>query len=173
MAADIYSNYYITIAEGGWSPCIEGNNQYGLRPFPGSVLPNCVGYTVGRFNELLMLGDCTWLGSVDAKYMLGLAIGQGLDYGDEPVVGGVICWDHEDPDEEGHCAVIEEIIDEDTVIVSESGWSYASDPIVRTHTRYRVNGEWQFVSGYIYQSIIYPPTSPILLFLMSRKRRRK
>ena len=44
-AADIYSQYYITTAYGGWSPCIEGNNNYGLRPFAGSVLPNCVGYT--------------------------------------------------------------------------------------------------------------------------------
>ena len=45
MPADIYSNYYIKTTYGGWSPCILGNNAYGLRPFAGSVLPNCVGYT--------------------------------------------------------------------------------------------------------------------------------
>ena len=151
---DIYSDYYIMIASGGWSPCIEGNDDYGLRPFPGSVLPNCVGYTVGRFNEMLGLNDCTWLGSTDAKYMLDLAIAQGLQYGDVPRVGGVICWDS---DEDGHCAVIEEVIDNDTVRTSESGWNYQGPDIVTHHTRYRVGGDFYYASGYTYQGIIYPP----------------
>lgn len=43
-APDIYSNYYIMTSYGGWSPCIEGNNAHGLRPFAGSVLPNCSGF---------------------------------------------------------------------------------------------------------------------------------
>lgn len=41
---DIYSNYYIMQSYGGWSPCIQGNNAHGLRPFAGSVLPNCTGF---------------------------------------------------------------------------------------------------------------------------------
>lgn len=153
-AADIYSNYYRTIATGGWSPCIEGNNAYGLRPFPGSVLPNCVGYTVGRFNELLGLNDCTWLGSTDAKYMLSLAISQGLQTGDEPVLGGVICWDSSG---DGHCAVIEMVIDNDTVRTSESGWNYQGPDIITHHMRYRVGGDFFYAPGYTYQGIIYPP----------------
>ena len=156
MSADINSNYYIVTAYGGWSPCIEGNTQYGLQPFPGSVLPNCVGYTVGRFNELMQEGACTWLGNTDAKYQLALAISQGLSYGDDPVVGGVICWDSA---QDGHCAVIEEVVGPDDVITSESGWTYETAPIVRTQHRYRVGGEWQFMSGYTYQGIIYPPHS--------------
>ena len=154
MSADINSNYYIVTAYGGWSPCIEGNTQHGLQPFPGSVLPNCVGYTVGRFNELMAEGACTWLGSVAAKEMLQLAISQGLSSGDDPVVGGVICWDS---DVDGHCAVIEEVVSPDDVITSESGWTYTSAPIVRTQHRYRVGGAWEFMSGYTYQGIIYPP----------------
>lgn len=43
-APDINSNYYIRYTYGGWSPCIEGNNAHGLRPFAGSVLPNCSGF---------------------------------------------------------------------------------------------------------------------------------
>lgn len=42
---DIYGPYYIQTAYGGYSPCIEGNNAHNLRPFAGSVLPNCVGFT--------------------------------------------------------------------------------------------------------------------------------
>ena len=155
VPADIYSNYYIMTAYGGWSPCIQGNNAYGLRPFTGSVLPNCVGYTVGRFNEILNEGACTWLASVDAKYMLSVAISQGLSYGDDPVVGGVICWDSSVA---GHCAVIEEVIDANTVRTSESGWNYTSPPIVTDNYRYRVGGAWQLPwTGYTYQGIFYPP----------------
>lgn len=157
MAADIYSNYYRTIATGGWSPCIEGNNAYGLRPFTGSVLPNCVGYTVGRFNEMLNLGACTWLGNTDAKNQLALAISQGLPAGQDPVVGGVICWDSAD---NGHCAVIEQVIDNNTVITSESGWNYTTAPVVTTQTRYRINGVWVYQAGYTYQGVIYPPGTP-------------
>lgn len=160
MPADINSNYYITTAYGGWSPCIQGNNTYGLRPFAGSVLPNCVGYTVGRFNELLHEGACTWLGNTDAKYQLALAISQGLSYGDDPVVGGVICWDSS---ADGHCQVIEQVIDNDTVIVSESGWNYTSAPIVRTQYTYRVGAAWYYGSGYTYQGIIYPPHNILTL----------
>ena len=155
MPADINSNYYIATSYGGWSPCIQGNNQYGLRPFAGSVLPNCVGYTVGRFNELLNEGACTWLENTNANNMLNLAISQGLSYGDDPVVGGVICWDSSDT---GHCAVIEQVINANEVVCSESGWSYTTTPIVRTYTHYRVGGQWQhIIPGYTYQGIFYPP----------------
>lgn len=152
--ADIYSNYYIQTAYGGWSPCIQGNNTYGLRPFDGSVLPNCVGYTVGWFNEKLNEGSCRWLGNTDAKNQLALAISQGLSTGDDPRVGGVICWDSAD---NGHCACIESVIDNDTVITTESGWNYTGPDIITTHTRMRVNGAWVYGSGYTYQGIIYPP----------------
>jgi len=154
MAADIYSNYYIQTAFGGWSPCIQGNNEYGLRPSPGSVLPNCVGYTVGRFNEKLNEGACTWLGSVAAKDMLALAQSQGLSTGDALHVGGVICWDSA---EDGHCCIIERIIDDNNIAVSESGWNIQALPIVREYTMTRTGGTWDYGSGYTYQGIIYPP----------------
>ena len=150
---DINSNYYITIAEGGWSPCIEGNNAYNLRPVPGSVLPNCVGFTVGRFNEVLQLNDCIWLGSVNANQMLNLAMSQGLPTGDIAIEGGVICWDN---GIDGHCSFIESVIDRHTVIINESGWNYTSGPIVRGGVVNKVNGEWQR-AGYTYQGIFYLP----------------
>ena len=153
--ADIYSDYYIMTSYGGWSPCIQGNNAYGLRPFAGSVLPNCVGYTVGRFNEMLNEGACTWLASVNANQMLAEAISEGLSSGDDPQVGGVICWDSPTY---GHCAVIEEVIDSYTVRTSESGWNYTSPPIVTDNIRTRTGNSWDPPwSGYVYQGIFYPP----------------
>ena len=153
-AADIYANYYIMRSWGGWSPCIEGNNQYGLRPFRGSVLPNCVGYTVGRFNELMREGDCVWLGSTAAKNIFGLAMSQGLQATNDPVVGGVICWSSAG---DGHCAVIEEILSPTAVRTSESGWSYEGPDIITDQIRYKENGGWWYRGGYTYQGIVVPP----------------
>lgn len=103
---------------------------------------------------MLHEGACTWLGSVNAKNLLALAIGQGLSYGDDPVVGGVVCFDSS---AEGHAYVIEQVIDNNTVIASESGWNYTTAPVVKTFTRTRSGGAWQYQSGYTYQGIIYPP----------------
>ena len=121
------SGYYITQASGGLSPCIEGNNAYNLRPFPGSVLPNCTGYVTGRFNEVLSLGACTYFGNYNANLYYGIGQLQGLQVGDIPIPGGVIVWDDGN---EGHAAFIEEVFDNDTVQTSESGWNYTSPPIV-------------------------------------------
>ena len=104
---------------------------------------------------MLSEGACTWLGSVAARDQLALAISQGLPYGDEPVVGGVICWWSAN---NGHCAVIEEVIDANTVRTSESGWNYTTPPVVTDNIRYRSGGAWQLPwTGYTYPGIIYPP----------------
>ena len=89
--------------------------------------------------------------------MLALAISQGLPHGNDPVVGGVICWWSA---ADGHCQVIESIVGPDEVIVSESGWNYTTAPVVKTQHTYRVNGAWVYGSGYTYQGIIYPPGTP-------------
>ena len=150
--ADIYSNYYIMTSYGGWSPCIQGNTANGLLPFSGSVLPNCVGYAVGRFNEMQALGACTWLGSVNANQLVALAQMQGLATGSTPEVGACICWDD---GVEGHAAIVEQVIDADTIVTTESGWNYSAEPIVRQYTRTRgLNGNWGY-SG-TFQAFIHP-----------------
>lgn len=151
---DINSNYYITQSAGGWSPCIEGNNQYNLRPFTGSVLPNCTGYVTGRFNEVLNEGACTYFGNYNANMYYGIGQLQGLPVGDIPIPGGVIVWDDGN---EGHAAFIEEVFDNDTVETSESGWNYTGLPIVTSHIRHRVGGDFEYAPGYLYLGIVYPP----------------
>lgn len=153
MNIDIKSKYYITKSFGGWSPCIQGNTRYGLRPFEGSVLPNCVGYSVARFNSLCQEDSCRWLGNRNASELYALGISQGLKGGSEPVVGGLIVWSNSSA---GHCAIIEQIINKDTVLTSESGWNYAAKPIIREIIRKRVNGAWE-CPGYKFVGIVYPP----------------
>ena len=139
MDIDIRSKYYIRKSAGGYSPCIEGNGAYGLRPFPGSVLPNCVGLATGRFNEKLELGSCKYLGNRNAKEFTIFAKQQGLTMGDDPVEGACMVWGGSG---EGHVAIVEAIKDKDTVLTYESGWSYRAEPIVRQLIRKRGSGNW-------------------------------
>lgn len=154
MEFDINSKYFIMRQYGGYSPCIEGNNEYKLRPFRGSVLPNCSGWAVGRFNQLLNLNTCKWLGSWNARDMLKNAKAQGLKTGTAPVIGGLLVWD---TDFKGHCSVIENIENDSEVITSESGWRYTAGPIVRTITRKRTGQAWEYPGGK-FLGIVYPPT---------------
>ena len=73
MSIDIKSKWYITKKAGGINPCIQGNNKYGLRPFEGSVLPNCIGFATGYLNELLKEKSCHYLGNY--KYAEGIKEG--------------------------------------------------------------------------------------------------
>lgn len=155
-APDINSNYYITTGYGGWNPCIEGNTQYGLQPFAGSVLPNCSGFATGRFNELLNLNACTYLGNANGGDFMYFAGVQGLATGSEPVLGGAMVWKNSG---EGHVAIVDQIIDANTIVTVESGWYYTSTPIVRYVTRSRGNGSWHTNPAYNYQGCVYPPGS--------------
>ena len=156
-APDINSNYYIMLSYGGWSPCVEGNNDYGLRPFPGSVIPNCSGFATGRYNERLNLGACTWLGSWNGGDFLYYAQLQGLPCGTDPVVGGAMVWRNSG---EGHVAIVEQIISPTEIICSESGWYWTSPPAWDYKTHYYNYGRWHGNPDYIYQGCIYPPGTP-------------
>lgn len=155
-APNINSNYYIMQSYGGWSPCVQGNNAHGLRPFAGSVLPNCVGFATGRFNEMMGLGACTYLGSTDAMYFMQFASSQGLATGSVPRVGACMVWD-DAAGEGGHVAIVESVVDGDTVTTYESGWNYTTTPIVRSRTRTRNSGAGGWGYGGTFLGFIYPP----------------
>ena len=152
MKYDINSKYYIRKAEGGWSPCIKGNNAYGLRPFPGSVLPNCVSWATGRMNQRLNIGYCKYLGNRNAKEFTIFAKQQGLMMGQDPIEGACMVWGGSG---DGHVAIVEKVVDNDTVITSESGWSYRAKPVVRELTRKRGSGNWG--QSYEFLCFIYAP----------------
>lgn len=153
MNYDIHDKHFIRKQNGGYSPCIPGNNQYGLRPFEGSVLPNCVSAACAVYNIKAGEKDsCKWLGNRNAVDFVKFVDLQGLKFGQDPVEGACMVWGHG----EGHVAVVDKVIDNDTVITVESGWSYRTEPILREITRKRgANGRW----GYTYEFLmfIYPP----------------
>lgn len=118
------NKYYIRRANGGYNPCIAG------RPTDSdcNVLANCVGYAVGRFNEIGAYGCCKWLASVNAENMIEIARNQGLEISPVPVLGGCMVWQKgktlSGSDGAGHVAIVESINDDGSIITSESGYDF-------------------------------------------------
>lgn len=118
------NKYYIRRANGGYNPCIIGNplDEY------CDALANCVGYAVGRFNEIGEYKSCKWLGSVNAENMLELARNQGLSVSPVPVLGGCMVWRKGETfsgsDGAGHVAIVEAINSDGSITTSESGYGY-------------------------------------------------
>ena len=114
--------YYNTKANGGYSPCIEG-----LPVDKGcNVLANCVGYAVGRFNEIGGWGCCKYLGNTNAENLIQLK--GDLEVGQTPKVGACMVWQKGETlhwkDGAGHASIVEKVISDTEVLCSESGYGY-------------------------------------------------
>ena len=100
------NKYYNNKANGGNNPCING---YPLNA-DCNVLSNCVGYAVGRFNEIAENVSCSFLGNRNAGVMGDLAISQGLKTGKTPALGACAVW--KKAGGAGHVAIVERIIND-------------------------------------------------------------
>lgn len=108
--------YYNTKKVGGYNPCIMGNPKNRNKDL--NVLPNCVGYVTGRFNEIGAYGSCKYLGNTNAANYIDLARKQGLTVTQRPTVGGCMVWKGGNTGE-GHVAIVEMDLG-NRVITSES-----------------------------------------------------
>lgn len=108
--------YYNRISTGGYNPCIYGNPQRRVTGL--NVLPNCVGYSVGRFNSLGNYGYCKYLGNTNAANFVDLAKKQGLLITETPTLGGVMVWNG-GKGNLGHVACVELLMGS-RIITSES-----------------------------------------------------
>ncbi len=145
LPADL-SVWWTQIAYGGVSVCIQGNGSAG-RPFPGCTLPNCVGWSWGRFQQLLPEID-TRLPSADAQLWFPMAEAAGMETGQEPKLGAVACFAG------GHVCNVEYIAPDGSYIeCSESDWG---GPLFSYRTRYRANN-WVYGTAAGFQGFIYSP----------------
>ena len=112
---------WIQVGSGGYNQCIYGSDG------APSVLPNCTGYVHGR---------CMEIAGVTTDN-LGLSFGNAVTYyyqssadwvlDSEPSLGAVgvyetLPWLSADAPHPGHVLVVEEIIDNDTITVSQSDY---------------------------------------------------
>lgn len=150
------NKYYITKASGGWNPCIKGKPTHP----DADVLANCVGFAVGRFNEIAETGKgMSLLKSTNAENMVDVAKSQGLTISQTPQLGAVACWAKgkvgESSDGAGHVAIVEKISSPTQIVTSESGYN-ASKPFW-TQTRNKGDGNWGQNSSYKFLGFILNP----------------
>ena len=148
------NKYYIRKVNGGWSPCIQGS------PVDSEcdVLSNCVGYAIGRFNEIGEWGSCKYLASVNAENFIQYK-GSSLEVGQAPKLGACMVWQKgatlDGADGAGHVAIVERVISDTEVFTSES--AYGGKAFYNSTRRKGSDGKWGMGTGYKFLGFIYNP----------------
>ena len=148
------NKFYIRKASGGYSSCIKGN------PTDSNcdVLANCVGYACGRFNEIIGSMKYPNLNCNAENFIERAKNTYGLEISSVPTLGGIMVWQKGDTlsggDGAGHVAIVEKIIDSNTIYTSESG--YGSSAFWNS-TRNNNNGRWGLGNGYKFRGCIVNP----------------
>lgn len=143
------NKFYNTKSEGGYSYCIVGKPTCdGL-----NVLANCVGYACSRFNEIIGKMDYPYL-NCNAEDFIVRGKSLGLEVSNEPTLGGIMVWEGKG-NLAGHVAVVEKIIDSDTIYTSESGYESA---YFWNSTRKRGTGNWGAGANYKYIGCLINPS---------------
>ena len=149
------NKFYITTSNGGYSKCIKGKPT----DKDCNVLANCVGYACGRFNEIIGSMKYPYL-NCNAENFIERAINTyGLEIGQTPKAGAIMVWQKGSTlsgnDGAGHVAIVEKVIDANTVYTSESGYGGSA---FWNSTRKNTNGKWGIGSGYTFRGFIYNPS---------------
>lgn len=125
----------------------------------GVITGNCVGYAFGRFNEIAGDEKMSLLLPVNAERFYSVAQSQGLEVGQMPRVGAIMCWQKgetlDGSDGAGHVAVVENVISDTMVQTSESG--YNNSKAFWTQIRSKGAGNWAQSAGYKFLGFIYNP----------------
>ena len=153
------NKYYIRQVTGGWNGAIQG------KPLDAecNVLANCVGYANGRFAEIQDTEGIKYQLVCNAENFIEKAKAYGLEVIDKPTLGGIMCWQKgaslNGTDGPGHVAIVEKIIDDNTIYTSESAYgSFAFANITRTNS----NGRWGCNSNYKFRGCIVNPAVGIV-----------
>ena len=148
------NKFYITKSKGGYSSCIQGSPT----DSQCNVLDNCVGYACGRFNEIIGSMKYPSLNCNAENFIERARNTYGLEISPVPTLGGIMVWQKgatlSGNDGAGHVAVVEKIIDSNTIYTSESG--YGSSAFWNS-TRRNSNGRWGLGSGYTFRGCIVNP----------------
>lgn len=145
------NKYYTTKAKGGYSGCIQGSPKDAC-----DALANCVGYSNGRFNELI--GSMKYQFTCNAEQFIEKANKYGLKVVKYPTLGGIMVFQKgatlKGADGAGHVFNVEEIIDDKTIYASES--AYGKKAFIYSK-RSNTNGRWGMGSSYKFRGCIVNP----------------
>ncbi len=149
------NKYYIRQANGGWNGAIQGKPTKA----GANVLANCVGYANGRFAEIMNKGSIPYQLICNAENFIEVAKNYGLKISNTPTLGGIMVWKKgatlNGSDGAGHVAVVEKIIDNNTIYTSESAYNGTA---FYNSTRSNSNGRWGIGSAYSFRGCIINPS---------------
>lgn len=147
------NKFFITKSKGGYSTCIQGSPT----DSQCNVLSNCVGYACGRFNEIIGAMKYPSLNCNAENFIERAKNTYGLEISSVPTLGGIMVWKKgtlSGNDGAGHVAVVEKIIDSNTIYTSESGYGGSA---FWNSTRRNTNGRWGLGSAYTFRGCIVNP----------------
>lgn len=147
------NKFFITKSKGGYSTCIQGSPT----DSQCNVLSNCVGYACGRFNEIIGAMKYPSLNCNAENFIERAKNTYGLEISSVPILGGIMVWQKgtlSGNDGAGHVAVVEKIIDSNTIYTSESGYGGSA---FWNSTRRNTNGRWGLGSAYTFRGCIVNP----------------
>lgn len=147
------NKFFITKSKGGYSTCIQGSPT----DSQCNVLSNCVGYACGRFNEIIGAMKYPSLNCNAENFIERAKNTYGLEISSVPTLGGIMVWQKgtlSGNDGAGHVAVVEKIIDNNTIYTSESGYGGSA---FWNSTRRNTNGRWGLGSAYTFRGCIVNP----------------
>lgn len=147
------NKFFITKSKGGYSTCIQGSPT----DSQCNVLSNCVGYACGRFNEIIGAMKYPSLNCNAENFIERAKNTYGLEISSVPTLGGIMVWQKgtlSGNDGAGHVAVVEKIIDSNTIYTSESGYGGSA---FWNSTRKNTNGRWGLGSAYTFRGCIVNP----------------
>lgn len=135
----------------------------GKVPGIATVLPNCVGFAVGRFNEIANGGvqgaefKYTHAGNAKTFYE-HYEKNKALKVGKVPAIGAYIVWSNSTY---GHIAIVEDVHSDGTIDISESGWSMGY-PYVKVRSKLSASNDYRpswMKSSYKLAGFVYQPNS--------------
>lgn len=147
------NKFFITKSKGGYSTCIQGSPT----DSQCNVLSNCVGYACGRFNEIIGAMKYPSLNCNAENFIERAKNTYGLEISSVPTLGGIMVWQKgtlSGNDGAVHVAVVEKIIDSNTIYTSESGYGGSA---FWNSTRRNTNGRWGLGSAYTFRGCIVNP----------------
>jgi surface antigen len=147
------NKFFITKSKGGYSTCIQGSPT----DSQCNVLSNCVGYACGRFNEIIGAMKYPSLNCNAENFIERAKNTYSLEISSVPTLGGIMVWQKgtlSGNDGAGHVAVVEKIIDSNTIYTSESGYGGSA---FWNSTRRNTNGRWGLGSAYTFRGCIVNP----------------
>ena len=149
---------WIQINYGGYNQCIVGSDG------PISVLPNCTGYVHGRCMEIAGLTtDNMGLPFTNAVTYYNNSSNQWVQE-QNPSLGAIVCYytNTSSDSHPGHVAIVEQIIDNDTIVVSESHYGGARFAVETCYRRYgwRPSAGWNVSPQGFLRNPYVTPTPP-------------